>query len=119
MWGGSRQAVFSVQELQIINANFKQYFWTEEQNSADQNKPSFLFVLMERGEIDLETIVKNLKDNKSFTPSKVRFYWEQMLEATAALHETSKAWVATLRSHMCYVRPHTCNVQRVVAPECV
>jgi len=42
---------------------------------------------MERGEIDLETIVKNLKDNKSFTPSKIRFYWEQMLEATAAIHE--------------------------------
>jgi hypothetical protein len=60
----------AVQEQQIINANFKHYFWTEEQNSADQNKPSFLFVLMERGEIDLETIVKNLKDSKSFTPSK-------------------------------------------------
>ena len=58
------------QQEQQFNANFKHYFWTEEQNSADQNKPSFLFVLMERGEIDLETIVKNLKDSKSFTPSK-------------------------------------------------
>ena len=60
----------ALQEQQKINANFKHYFWTEEQDSADQNKPSFLFVLMERGEIDLETIVKNLKDSKSFTPSK-------------------------------------------------
>ena len=25
--------------------------------------------------------------NKAFTPSKMRFYWEQMLEATAAIHE--------------------------------
>ena len=36
----------------------------DEDDSIDLNKPSFLFVLMERGEIDLETIVKNHKDNK-------------------------------------------------------
>lgn len=41
---------------------------------------------MERGEIDLDTIVRTLKSQKNLTPSKIRFYWEQMLEATAEMH---------------------------------
>ena len=74
----------AVQEQQKINANFKHYLWAEEQNSADQNKPSFLFVLMERGEIDLETIVKNLKDSKSFTPSKGQLISECIFQKNKA-----------------------------------
>lgn len=41
---------------------------------------------MERGEIDLDTIVRNLKAKKNFTPAKLRFYWEQMLEAICQIH---------------------------------
>lgn len=48
---------------------------------------SWLFVLMERGEIDLETIIRDLKTQKKLTPSKIRFYWEQMLEALDEVHQ--------------------------------
>jgi hypothetical protein len=39
-----------------------------------------LFILMERGDCDLESIVKKLIKQKDLTPAKLRFYWEEMLE---------------------------------------
>ena len=42
---------------------------------------------MERGEIDLETIIRSLKDSKLLTPSKIRYYWEQMLETMVEIHK--------------------------------
>lgn len=47
----------------------------------------WLFVLLERGEIDLEKIIKKLKFENRLTPTKIRFYWEQMLEAVAQIHD--------------------------------
>ena len=37
--------------------------------------------MMERGECDLETIVEKLIEKDRFTPAKIRYYWEEMLEA--------------------------------------
>ena len=36
---------------------------------------------MEHGEADLEQVIKSLKEKKNFTVSKMKYYWEQMLEA--------------------------------------
>ena len=46
-----------------------------------------LYILMERGECDLSHILSKLEKDERLTPSKIRFYWEQMLEAVQAVHE--------------------------------
>ena len=46
----------------------------------------FLFLLLERGEIDLENVIDKLKKDNNFTVAKMRFYWEQMLEAVQECH---------------------------------
>ena len=46
----------------------------------------FLFLLLERGEIDLDNKIKHLKEHHNFSVSKLRFYWEQMLEAVKECH---------------------------------
>ena len=46
-----------------------------------------LYILMERGECDLSHILAKLEKDERLTPSKIRFYWEQMLEAVQAVHE--------------------------------
>ena len=45
-----------------------------------------LYILMERGECDLSHILSRLDKDERLTPSKIRFYWEQMLEAVQAVH---------------------------------
>jgi hypothetical protein len=43
-----------------------------------------LYILMERGDCDLESIVRRLIKQKDLTPAKLRFYWEEMLEVRKA-----------------------------------
>ena len=45
-----------------------------------------LYMLLERGESDLNDILRHLDQNKRLTPAKLRFYWEQMLEAVLCVH---------------------------------
>ena len=52
----------------------------EDLGSRPESK-SYVFILLEHGEADLEQIVKSLKEKKNFTVSKMKYYWEQMLEA--------------------------------------
>lgn len=37
--------------------------------------------------MDLDEIIKHLKLKKRLTPAKIRFYWEQMLEAVDQIHD--------------------------------
>ena len=39
-----------------------------------------LYIVLERGDCDLESIVRKLMSQNDFTPAKLRFYWEEMLE---------------------------------------
>ena len=39
------------------------------------------YILMERGEVDLCSLVDRLSNKKLLTPAKIRFLWEGMLEA--------------------------------------
>ena len=41
----------------------------------------WMYVLMEKGDMDLQQILLKLKDSGKLTPSRLRFYWEQMLLA--------------------------------------
>ncbi len=43
-----------------------------------------LYILMERGDCDLESIIRRLIKQKDLTPAKLRFYWEEMLEVRKA-----------------------------------
>ena len=52
---------------------------TEEEND--------LYILMERGECDLSHVLTALEDHQRLTPTKLRYYWEQMLEAVIAVHK--------------------------------
>ena len=42
-----------------------------------------LYILMERGDCDLDSVIQKLVKHKSLTPAKLRFYWEEMLEVTS------------------------------------
>ena len=47
----------------------------------------YLFVVMECGEKDLGTLLKELSaNNKGLTDNKIKFYWEEMLEAVQVIH---------------------------------
>ena len=41
----------------------------------------WMYVLMEKGDMDLFQILARDKANNNLTPSKLKFYWEQMLQA--------------------------------------
>ncbi len=44
-----------------------------------------MYILMERGECDLSSILNRLEKDERLTPTKLRYYWEQMLEAVKAI----------------------------------
>ena len=55
--------------------------------SSTNCNEEYLFVVMECGEKDLGTLLKELsKDNKGLTDNKIKFYWEEMLEAVQVIH---------------------------------
>jgi hypothetical protein len=50
-------------------------------------KDGSILMLLERGETDLETIIQRLIKEDRFTPSKVKYFWEEMLEGTKDLKQ--------------------------------
>lgn len=46
----------------------------------------WMYVLMEKGDMDLFQILARSRETDSLTPSKLRFYWEQMLQAVRDVH---------------------------------
>ena len=55
--------------------------------SSHNCNEEYLFVVMECGEKDLGTLLKEIsKDNKGLTDNKIKFYWEEMLEAVQVIH---------------------------------
>lgn len=46
-----------------------------------------LFIVMERGETDLSTLIKRISANHEITELKIKFYWNEMLEAVQVIHE--------------------------------
>ena len=50
-------------------------------------KQKAAYILMERGEVDLCSLVDRLNNKNLLTPAKIRFLWEGMLEALKCVHE--------------------------------
>ena len=46
----------------------------------------WMYVLMEKGDMDLFQVLAAARENDNLTPSKLRFYWEQMLQAVRDVH---------------------------------
>ena len=51
-----------------------------------REEDEFLLVLMERGDTDLAHLINKHREDGTLTPTKVRFYWEQTLEAVQEVH---------------------------------
>lgn len=49
-------------------------------------KDESILMLLERGETDLETIVQRLIKEDRLTPSKLRYFWEEMLEGIIGIY---------------------------------
>ena len=67
--------------------NFKHVvraFEYEIKETAEENK---VFLLMEKGEKDLMQLLSTHKQEKSLTPVRLKYYWEQMLTAVQEVHE--------------------------------
>ena len=47
-----------------------------------------MYVVMERGDVDLSTVLKNRrKANSTIDENSIRLYWQQMLEAVHTVHQ--------------------------------
>ena len=56
----------------------------EIRKTMDEHK---IFVLMEKGDKDFYQILAKHRYGKSMSPSKLRFFWEEMLEAVQEIHD--------------------------------
>lgn len=53
-----------------------------------EERPNELFVVMEHGEKDLASLLKEMTSTeRGLTNTKTKFYWEEMLEAVAVVHK--------------------------------
>lgn len=57
------------------------------EHATRSNGEESLYILMERGECDLSSILNQLNHKERLTPSKLRYFWEQMLESVLVVHE--------------------------------
>lgn len=61
-------------------------FHYELRKTEDEHK---MFVLMEKGDKDFHQILEEHRNRKSLSPAKLRYFWEEMLEAVLELHENN------------------------------
>lgn len=56
----------------------------ELRKTEDEDK---MFVLMEKGDKDFRQVLEEHRNRNSLSPAKLRYFWEEMLEAVLELHE--------------------------------
>lgn len=49
-----------------------------------------LLLVMEKGDTDFATIIRNRTCSSGINPTLVRFYWQEMLEAVGEIHNKSR-----------------------------
>ena len=54
---------------------------------VENDEEHVLYILLERGEVDLAGILHKLDGESRLTPTKLRYFWEQMLEAVQTIHK--------------------------------
>lgn len=79
-----REILF-LEKLKNCN-NVVRAFEYQIKESEDEYK---MFVLMEKGDRDLFQILNRLKESKALSPSRLKFYWEQMLTAMLEVHSAN------------------------------
>lgn len=85
---GDSSKVINMVEYELKDCVKGVPFISEDQlKNANPGSKNWLFLLLERGELDLEKIIRELKSTKSLTPCKLRYFWEQMLECVHAIHQ--------------------------------
>merc|ERR1711892_867733 len=58
----------------------------EIRETDDEHK---MFVVMEKGDKDLFQILARHKEEKTLSPTRLKFYWEQMLLAVQEVHQNN------------------------------
>merc|ERR1719221_189306 len=56
------------------------------ENVADEAE-ELLYVVMEKGDTDLASLLKKYASNKELTPAMIKHYWAEMLHAVACIHK--------------------------------
>ena len=76
-----REIVF-LEKLKACNLVVKAYDYELRETESEYK----IFVLMEKGDRDLFQIMNEHRNNKTLSPAKLRYFWEQMLEAVQQVH---------------------------------
>ena len=50
-------------------------------------REEILYVVMERGDTDLATLLKKYSNNREITPIMIKHYWTEMLHAVSVIHQ--------------------------------
>ena len=56
------------------------------ENVVDEND-ELLYVVMEKGDTDLASLLKKYANNKELTPAMIKHYWTEMLHAVSCIHK--------------------------------
>lgn len=48
-----------------------------------------LLLVMEKGDTDFATVIRNRTGSNAINPTLIRFYWQEMLEAVGEIHQKS------------------------------
>ncbi len=48
-----------------------------------------LLLVMEKGDTDFATVIRNRTSLNAINPTLIRFYWQEMLEAVGEIHNKS------------------------------
>jgi serine/threonine-protein kinase TTK/MPS1 len=46
-----------------------------------------LYVIMEKGDTDLATLLKKYSNNREITAAMIKYYWTEMLHAVSVIHQ--------------------------------
>lgn len=55
--------------------------------NADKEK---LLLVMEKGDTDFATVIRNRTSLNAINPTLIRFFWQEMLESVREIHDNSK-----------------------------
>ena len=80
-----RNEVKLLQKLQGSKRIIKLFDFEERVKPNKDGKE--LLVVMEQGERDLANLLKDMSKDQELTDTKIKFYWEEMLETVAVVHQ--------------------------------
>lgn len=79
-----REIVF-LERLKSCNLVVKAYDYEIRETETEYK----IFVLMEKGDKDMHQIMEEHRQNFTLSPAKLRYFWEQMLEAVQQVHDNN------------------------------